>query len=418
MNEKVLFIFYIAFAIFECSEVIEPDHNLPTQISIKSMFHYSHNFIIKWEKSTDDDFESYEIYESNDDDMTNEIKVFSSKNINDTTAIIPNIEYYVYKYYRLDVRNVSNNVTGSPIYRGSSFPIVLFESDRDDAKGEIYMIQLNENEVTRLTHNPTYDGWPRFAPDGSKFVFETKRDGNYELYLYDMTDNSVVNLTNSSSRDVDPYFTPDGSKIVFASDRNGYQNVYIMNSDGTSQIQLTNENMNLHWPSVSPTGDKISVTSSGTLFWMNIDGSNLTRLLLPTFLEIPRFSPDGSQIAVTSNELEIWEVLLNIVDLQGGHKWYDSYHSPIYHPIENYIYVGVYPGTGIYKMDVFSEEFIKISDLEGVVTSISSEGIYLLCNVLENDNYEIYSMNSDGSNPTNLTNNNARDWGPQIQPLP
>jgi Tol biopolymer transport system component len=382
------------------------------------MFHYSHKFIIKWEKSKDEDFESYEIYESNDYNMTNEIKVFSSNNINDTTTIIPNIDYYVYKYYRLDVRNKSNNVTGSPIYKGSSFPIVLFESDRDDDNGEIYMIQLNENEVTRFTDNTIYDGWPRFAPDGSKFVFETKHDGNYELYLYDLVDNSIVNLTNNTSRDVDPYFTPDGSQIVFASDRNGYQNVYIMNSDGTNQRQLTNENMHLHWPTVSPTGDKISVTSTGTLFWMNIDGSNLTRLLLPTFLETPRFSPDGSQIAVTSNQLEIWEVSLNIVNLQGGYKWYGSYHSPIYHPQGNYIYVGIYPGTGIYKMDLYSEEFIKISDLEGVVTSISSNGMYLLCNVLQNKNYEVYLMNSDGSNETNLTNNNARDWGSQMQPLP
>jgi TolB protein len=152
---------------------------------------------------------------------------------------------------------------------------------------------------------------------------------------------------------------------------------------------------------------------------MNINGSEFSLLgTLPSYLGIPRFSPDGTQIAVSSNQLEIWSSSIILTNLQGEYKEYPFFHTPFYDPVENYIYVGSY-GGGIYKMDLFSEEFTKLTEHENdFVSSISSEGIDIAFISKRDGNYEIYYMNSDGSNQTNLTQNAARDWGSQIQPQP
>ncbi len=418
MNIKIITCISVLFLLFNCSEPIKPDLDPPDQIQIKSIFNFNHKFVIKWGKCLDHDFKSYQLYESQNDDMSEEVKVFSSNSVNDTTAVLVGVEYNTYKYYRIAVTDISNNKSISPILRGSSYPIVLFESDRD-GNDEIYIMDLNGNGLFRLTNNSTYDGWPRFSPDGSKFAFETDRDGNHEIYLFDFMDNNILNLTNSNSFDVDPYFTPDGSKIVFISDRTGHNNVYIMNVDGTNQTQLTNEVEWLHWPTVSPTGDKISVTSESKLYLMNIDGSDFASLAtLPSYLGIPRFSQDGIQIAVSSNQIEIWSSSIILTNLQGEYKEYPGFHTPFYDPVEKYIYVGSY-GGGIYKMDILLEQFTKLTEHDNdFVSSISSYGTDIAFISKRDGNIEVYSMNPDGSNQTNLTQNAAKDWDPQIQPQP
>lgn len=80
------------------------------------------------------------------------------------------------------------------------------------------------------------------SPDGSKIVFYSYRDGNSEIYIMDGDGSNQTRLTDSPAREEFPIFSPDGSKIIFSSTRDSDKNqmdAYMMNPDGTGVQRLT-----------------------------------------------------------------------------------------------------------------------------------------------------------------------------------
>jgi len=47
----------------------------------------------------------------------------------------------------------------------------------------VFQIGSDGNNLKRLTAGPTFDGYPAYAPDGSKLAFVSNRDGNPEIYV-------------------------------------------------------------------------------------------------------------------------------------------------------------------------------------------------------------------------------------------
>src|SRR5215218_7851143 len=72
-----------------------------------------------------------------------------------------------------------------------------------------------------------------------KIAFQSNRDGNAEIYTMDTDGSDQTRLTYSSADDFNPEFSPDGSKIVFSTVRDGNFEIYVMNADGTHQTRLT-----------------------------------------------------------------------------------------------------------------------------------------------------------------------------------
>lgn len=76
-----------------------------------------------------------------------------------------------------------------------------------------------------------------------RIVFESNRNGDNEIFAMNPDGSAPVNLTlNKDATDVFPSWSNDSSKITFASDRHelGNLDVYVMNADGSGVTQLTN----------------------------------------------------------------------------------------------------------------------------------------------------------------------------------
>jgi len=116
---------------------------------------------------------------------------------------------------------------------------IAFTSDRD-GNYEIYIMNIDGTNLTRLTNNSTDDHHPKWSPDGSKIAFFSNSNGNNEVYVMNSDGTNKTRLTNHPGQDTQPIWSPDGSQMAFSSNRAGNMNIYIMNADGSNQIRLTN----------------------------------------------------------------------------------------------------------------------------------------------------------------------------------
>src|SRR5689334_14377693 len=77
-----------------------------------------------------------------------------------------------------------------------------------------------------------------FPGANGKIAFDSDVDGNNEIYVVNPDGTDLTRLTTNPASDTDAAWSPDGSKIVFVSDRDGSHEIYVMNADGTDQERV------------------------------------------------------------------------------------------------------------------------------------------------------------------------------------
>lgn len=120
---------------------------------------------------------------------------------------------------------------------------ILFSSDRT-GDWEIYSMNADGSGVRQLTDRPgTVDTYPYVSPDGTRIAFSSQvaASNEGEIYAMDLDGGNVTRLTSTAALNYAPSWAPDGSKIIFVSDRDGNDNIYIMDPDGRNQQRLTDD---------------------------------------------------------------------------------------------------------------------------------------------------------------------------------
>ncbi len=130
---------------------------------------------------------------------------------------------------------------GSPSWSNDNSRIVFPASDFG-GRTDLYILNVETDELKRLTNDFYDDRDPDFSPDGNFLVFSSDRttfgnDNAYNLFLYDIASGKIDYLTLGNQIDYSPHFSDDGQKIVFTSNVNGPQNIWMIDL-GTS---LTSE---------------------------------------------------------------------------------------------------------------------------------------------------------------------------------
>jgi dipeptidyl aminopeptidase/acylaminoacyl peptidase len=261
---------------------------------------------------------------------------------------------------------------------------IAFSSARD-SNYEIYVMNPDGSDQTRLTHDPASNEVdPAWSPDGQRIVFTSTRSGSGDIYVMNQDGAGVTRLTSDPAPDANPTWSPGGRNIAFARSLNGNGEIYVINDDGTGETRLTTNPTPDATPAWSPDGTKIAFTSArdgnNEIYVMNPDGSNQTRLTMdPAPDTSPAWSPDGQKIAFTSKR-------------DGNYQ--------------------------IYVMNADGSNQARLT--RNLATDLdpawSPDGTKIAFTSNRDGNNEVYVMNADGSNQTRLTTNvhddTTADWQP------
>ena len=178
---------------------------------------------------------------------------------------------------------------------------------------EIYVMNADGSNQTRLTVNSSRDISPSWSPDGSKIIFSSDRTGNWQIFTIDPSGGNLTQVVTTGSNETNPKFSPDGTKIAFISSRSGKGQVWTMNADGTSPFRVTQDSYSNDYPSWSPDGTRIAFTSERSssgpdTYTIAPDGSSPSGALTSTFTQQPQWSPDSSRLIVQSPRDGNWDV--------------------------------------------------------------------------------------------------------------
>lgn len=159
-----------------------------------------------------------------------------------------------------------------------------------DSVPYIYVANADGSGQTRIT-TVGGDRNPSWSPDGGQIVFQSYRNGNEQIYIMNADGTGQTRLTNNTANDTSPVFSPDGRQIAFQSDRDGNFEIYVMNVDGTNQHNISNSSASDGWPTWAATlpAGAPSVSISDTTVTEGT-GSNANATLTVT-LSAPSASP-------------------------------------------------------------------------------------------------------------------------------
>jgi serine/threonine-protein kinase len=195
----------------------------------------------------------------------------------------------------------------------------------------VWMDETGKRET--LAARPAwYASIPRLSPDGKRLALSVRDGVTQDIWVYDIERDQMTRLTFGTETFAGPIWSRDGRYVVFGSIGNG---LFWSRADGGGQPQSLVSRRSIAFPfSFSPDGSRVAfyeVSGTPQIWTVPIEyGDGLKagvpeRYMTTQFADTtPKFSPDGRWLAYESNETGRAEVYVRAFPApssgQGG-KW-------------------------------------------------------------------------------------------------
>lgn len=231
-------------------------------------------------------------------------------------------------------------------------------------------------------------------PKGS-IIYNSKQDGNFEVYTMNPDGSNPKNISNHPKTDYAFCWSKKRNAIYFYSNRDGNDEIYKMNTDGSVIENISNHSASDRVPEVSKNGKWLAFQSnrdekSGEIYLMNLESKNTIRLTNnDLYEESPCFSSNGKKILFTRQISEKKDT----VEVNNGE---------------------------IFILDLKTKKEIRLTHKDGFDSgakfSPNQKQIAFYGKDEITGNYDIFLMNADGTNITNLINDALEDYSPTWSP--
>jgi len=191
---------------------------------------------------------------------------------------------------------------------------IIFSSVREGGSSSLWRIPASGGAAERVAIGGLNFYFPNISRHGNRLTYVQAVDDS-NIYRIEVSDTTVsknppTKLIASTRHDDLPQFSPDGRRIVFLSDRSGQiYEIWMCNSDGTNLVRVTTLNKWASIPRWSPDGQQIAFDAfdsheegRGDIYAISVEGG-LPRPIATGDSDdvLPSWSTDGKWIYFASD---------------------------------------------------------------------------------------------------------------------
>ena len=259
---------------------------------------------------------------------------------------------------------------------------------------------LDAYQVTPVISGPAAEAFGMYSPDGMKIIYQVYQIDNWDIFEFDRATQTSTQITFKPSDEENPAYTPDFKYLLYTSTQDDHRNVeynqklrdiYYFDRSANREINLTTNSSNDWRPRFSRDGKLISFVS---------ERSDLREVSpVELYSHIYMMEADGTfQLQITQGE-----------QIDGGPVMSGGETDPIYFDSNrsgNFAIYKITPGTSD------TQQITASMPYNNVAPDLNFENTRITFFSDRDGNYEVYIMNSDGSNEQKLTSNPADDLNP------
>ena len=291
---------------------------------------------------------------------------------------------------------------------------IVFTSRRDSKFREVYTMDSDGTNQTRLTFEIGENRLPAWSPNGRQIAFEVNWGMDIDVFVMDADGKNQRRLTNQRDDDRSPHWHPDGTKIAFIRKirQRHWDRIYTVDLDG-GEPQLVIEAHEIEKVRWSPDGTRIAFSGlvekdePTEIHVADADGKKLWRVskrLPETRMELGDWSPDSKKLLYTA----IKDHLVGAAEKE-DYLEIATLHSELRQVIHRKQFLK--------HVDPQIERWGKAIPTRGF--GFSPDGASILIGLYFDDNWDIYRYRlADGKlvqlTDDDATDRDAQEWNPWL----